>query len=505
MGGVLEEEVKRAPRHRRLAPPGSGALARTLTGALLAALSGCGAEPASPTPTRVLLLSCDTLRADRLGVYGYEREVSPRLDALAADGAVFEAAYSTAPMTQPSVSSLMTGRLPEHIGVARGNLRRLPAEVETLAERLSREGVDTAAVISNWVLRRSPGASPGTSGGAESGVAQGFAHFDDRMEAREMNREAFERLAPDTTDAAIAWLERADLERPFFLWVHYQDPHGPYTPPRKLAQKFAQPPGNEPPLEAGRTVLGAGQLPSYQVLAGERRPSVYRDLYDAEIRYFDRELGRLLDWLDQRELLDTSYVLFTSDHGESLGEHDFWFCHGENVHREQVRVPLIVRAPLAGPAAGRGAPRGRIAAAASLIDVWPTVLEAFGFDPGPVPGRSLLQPLPDDRVAGQSLVPRGDHTRWWAVSDGRYRAVWNEQTPTPRLFDVLADPGEQRDLAAGDPERVERMLTSWQRVVDRGAATAVDLGRAIETRDDPATLEALRSLGYLNSDDESGD
>jgi len=467
---------------------------RVLGGALLALATlpaGCGGGAAADR-ARVLLVTCDTLRADRLGLYGYDRDTSPRLDRLARDGAVFERAYSTAPMTQPSVSSLMTGRLPEHIGVARGNLRRLPAEVETLAERLSSEGIATAAIVSNWVLRRPP---PGP--GSDGGVAQGFAVYDDSMEVREQNREAFERPAAGTTDAAIAWLEGADLARPFFLWVHYQDPHGPYTPPPELAREFARPPGGEPPLPAGRTVLGAGQIPSYQLLGDERRPSVYRDLYDAEIRYFDRELGRLVDWLEERDLLDATYVLFTADHGESQGEHGYWFCHGENVQREQVHVPLVLRPP-----AGVPAPRGRIAAAASLLDVWPTVLEIFALDPGPVPGRSLLAPLPAERVVGQSLVPRGKSARWWAVSDGRYRVVWSEEAPRPRLFDVLADPAEERDLAADDPGRVARMTAQWSAVVERDAAGAVGLGRAIGGEGEEAALEALQSLGYV---DDGGD
>ena len=483
MGGLLEAEVTRPNRRAaRLV-----ALAFLATAAV--GLTGCGGD--REAPTRVLLLSCDTLRADRLGVYGYDQDVSPRLDALASDGAVFERAYSTAPMTQPSVSSLMTGRLPEHIGVARGNLRRLPPEVETLAERLADRGITTAAVISNWVLRRSE-----TARSELEGVAQGFDHFDDRMEVREKNREAFERLAPDTTDAAIAWLEQADLDRPFFLWVHYQDPHGPYTPPRKLAKRFASAPAaDEAPIEVSDTVMGQGRIPSYQVLGQERRPSVYRDLYDAEIFYFDRELGRLLDWLDERGLLDSSYVLFTSDHGESLGEHDYWFCHGENVHREQVHVPLVVRAPLD----RTDAVRGRVDAVASLIDVWPTVMDAFGLPPGPVPGRSLLAALPPDRVVGQSLVPRGERTRWWAVSDGRYRVLWNEQAPTPRLFDVVSDPAEEHDLATREPERVQRMIVEWQRVVEGGAAGAVELGSAIGADGEADALEALKALGYLDA------
>ncbi len=440
----------------------------------------------------VLLITCDTLRADHLGVYGYERDTSPTLDALAAEGTVFEEAYATAPMTQPSVSSLLTGRLPEHIGVARGNLRRLPAEVETIAERLRAEGVATAAVISNWVLRRAPAAV------GDVGVQQGFEHFDDRMDKRERNRGVFERSAADTTDAAIAWLEGHDRARPFFLWVHYQDPHGPYSPPRKLGRMFAGPPGAEPELRAGDTVLGRGQIPSYQVLGRERRPSVYRDLYDAEIRYFDRELGRLLEWLRERRRLADATVIFTSDHGESLGEHDYWFCHGENVQREVVRVPLIVRAP-----PGRGPPPARVADVASLIDVWPTVMESFGLDAGPVLGRSLLRPPGSGRLTGQSLFPRSGRARWWAVSDGRWRAIWSDDAPTPRLHDIARDPFEQHDLAAEHPDRVARMVADWQAVIDAGAEGAPELGAELGGPGEEDAVDALRYLGYIEGGEDS--
>jgi arylsulfatase len=462
---------------------------------LAAGLAACGAAADAAPARRVFLITCDTLRADCLGLYGDPRGASPRLDALGERGAVFEEAYATAPMTQPSVSSLMTGRLPEHIGVARGNLRLLPPEVETLAERLAAEGVATAAVVSNSVLRREEG-----SPDEDHGVAQGFGHYDDRMEEQEANREAFERRAAGTTDAAIAWLEAADLERSLFLWVHYQDPHGPYTPPPELSREFATDPGGEAPLAAGTTNLGAGQIPSYQLLGAERRPSVYRDRYFAEIRHFDAELGRFLDWLGARGLLASSYVLFTADHGESLGEHDYWFCHGENVHREVVRVPLVVCAP-----EGARGPRGRVEAVVSLVDVFPTVLEVFGLEPGAVAGRSLLSPPQGERVVGQSLVPRSGRERWWGVSDGRYRAIWSERHPEPRLFDVRADPGEERDLAGTDPERARRMIAAWNEVLAAGAEGAVGLGRALDEGGSAERLEVLQRLGYVEGAEDEDD
>ena len=462
--------------------------------AALATTLGCGTEATQPGVRRVILISCDTLRADRLDAYGYDRETSPALAEFAREGVVFEHAYSAAPMTQPSLSSLLTGKVPEHVGVAHGNLRRLPAEVETLPERLRSHGIPSAAVISNWVLRR-PEPEEG-----DVGVQQGFEHYDDEMTSRELNRPLFERLAPDTTAGALAWLADRSAEDSFFLWVHYQDPHGPYTPPQGIAKKFETKPPAGPELEKGSNVLGHKQLPSYQVLGRERRAGVYGDLYDAEIKYFDREFGKLMDYLREHGFLEDTLVIFTSDHGESLGEHDYWFCHGENVHREQVRIPFVVRYPEgAGPDVAVGADGfRRVDRVAGHLDLWPTVLDALGIDAGETIGRSLWRDLPPaDRVLGQTLVPRAGRARWAAVSDGRWRVIWNDDQ-APMLFDVVADPHEERDLAAEQPERVERMLAAWSASVDAVASTAVGAGADMTSEGD---TDALRFLGYLDDDE----
>lgn len=478
--------------------------AETLVVLALGALAhGCGPSPDEPrsnadgTPAavrRVILISCDTLRADRLDAYGYERGTSPELAAFAREGILFEEAYASAPMTQPSLSSLLTGKLPEHVGVAHGNLRRLPAAAETLPERLREHGIPSAAVISNWVLRR------GAAEEGDVGVQQGFEHYDDEMTSQELNRQQYERLAPDTTRGAIAWLDERDPDETFFLWVHYQDPHGPYTPPRGLAAKFSQQPPAGPQVKRGKDVFGLGQIPSYQQLGRERRAGFYSDLYDAEIRYFDREFGKLIAYLREHEFLDDALVIFTSDHGESLGEHDFWFCHGENVHREQVRIPFILRFP---PGTGPDVapdPDGqrRVQRIAGHLDLWPTVLDALGLDPGTTLGSSLLRKLPPtDRVLGQALVPRGSRTRWWAVGDGQWRVVWNDDQ-APQLFDVRADPAEEVDLAAEHPERVTRMMETWRASVAAAATDATGAGADMTSAGD---VEALKFLGYVDDED----
>lgn len=440
------------------------------------ALLACGGRDAPSGVHAVVLVTCDTLRADRLGAYGWSGHTSPNLDALAHESILHEAAWSTAPLTGPALSALLTGRPPEELGLE-DNRNVLASEATTLAERLDAAGIETAAVVSNWVLRRRPEL-------ADAGVQQGFRHFDDHMESPEASRpDLKERLAADTTDAALAWLDGRAEDRPFFLWVHYQDPHGPYTPPADCLVP-AEKPEREAELRVGSDQRGHGELPAYQVVDGERRPSVYRERYEGEIRYFDRELGRLLDGLRARGTLERALFVFTADHGESLGEHGYWFSHGQHLHRELVQVPLLLRPP-------GGAPGTRVAAPASHLDLYPTVLAAFGLEPGAVRGLDLLAgALPATRVLPQSL--RGTFGATGAnqrlVVDGEGR----------RLFDLAADPDEERDLAAVRPELVRALLEGRRAFLESVRQAPLAPARPAH---DEATERGMRSLGYAGDED----
>jgi len=455
----------------------------------LLGLGGCGAGASAPVE-RVILLTCDTLRADRLGLYGYDKPTSPALDAFAAQGLVFDQAYACAPLTGPSISSLLSGRYPDELDVLGGNRVMMPSEIDTLAERLSAAGLRTGAVVSNWVLRRVE------SEAGVIGFAQGFDDYDARMLAKEQNRDKFERLANETTDDAIAWLESRDAEgvEDFFLWVHYQDPHGPYTPPAQWDEHFPAGATDEPRLTVGHNQKGRGQLPNYQVLEDRRDPEFYRARYDAEIRFFDEELSRLLAWLEARGWLDDALVVFTADHGESLGEHDYWFSHGEHVFRDVVRVPLIVRAP--------GVEAGRRAEPASLVDVYPTALEALGLDARGLPGASLLRAR-SNSAAFHSLGPKDSDRRWdgW-VQDGFHLVL--EPGGRPHLFDLAADPLESTDLAAEQPERARAMQAKVEAAKRRLVPVAEGIRREMSGED----REAFGHLGYTDGgepDDESAE
>ena len=430
---------------------------------------------------RVILITCDTLRADHLGCYGYPRGTSPRIDALAAQCRVFENAWSAAPLTSPSISALLAGRPPEEIGTAsRSNSLRMPASVQTLAESVSAAGIDTAAFVSSSVLVRPPPEL------GSIGVAQGFEHFDDELVAHEHNREMRERDAASCTSAVLRWLDaRPDEADRFFLWVHYQDPHGPYTPPAADLAPLVREHAGEAQLELGTNSSGAGQIPDYQQIDGERRPGPYVDRYDAEIHAFDAEFGRLVDALRARGWLDDSLLVLTADHGESLGEHGFWFCHGETLQRELLHVPLLVHAPRAFALAP-----SRSNALATYLDFWPTALEALGIPAGECRGRSLLAAdIPQGRIAVQALGRAQYGRTWFAITDGRWRLLSIDPLP-PQLFDLERDPGEESDLAAQRPDLVQALRDAHARWLEQSTAPALT---GVPRRGEE---HALHQLGY---------
>lgn len=317
----------------------------------------------------MLLVTVDTLRVDRLGAYGSELDLTPNLDALARQSEVFTNAFAPAPFTLPSLVSIHTGLYPEQAGVHSNNTP-LPSDVSTLAQLLQTAGWRTAAVVGNYVVRES------------SGLAAGFDHYDARFPQLEAARKLPERTATATTHAAIEALDRllAESTGQVFLWVHYQDPHGPYLPPddlrlRYLAHEAAQPDGARQ-LEIA--AAGLGGLPPYQVVEppgraerGRRKPhdtysvAAYRAGYDGEVRYMDTQVGRLLDAVAARGLADSATIVFAADHGESLGEGDYWFAHGEYLNEVVLRVPLMLRVPGRSP--------GRRAELVGLIDIFPTL------------------------------------------------------------------------------------------------------------------------------------
>jgi arylsulfatase A-like enzyme len=369
-------------RGARCARPGCHRWRTWVAVVLVAVLhgAGCAREPGRPN---VLLVTVDTLRADQLGVYGFPGDSSPNIDALARGAVVFERALSASSRTAPSHASLFTSRwVRDHsIGYTNGATRL--GDETTLAGLLSAAGYETAAFIGNSMLHR------------RLGLNSGFAYYDDRLPDAEANRPMlFERVAEKTTMPVVGWLAEP-RSRPFFLWVQYNDPHGPYTPPAGYAA--SSPLETEAATETQLPTLlghdGHGGIPAYQVFGDERRPSQYRARYTGEIRYFDEWIGKLLLALEQHAGGRETIVVLTADHGESLGEDDVWFAHGTATTPNLVHVPLLLRAP-------GFAPR-RVSTLVHHVDVLPTLLDLIGLPPLSGAAGVSLVPL----LAGDGALP----------------------------------------------------------------------------------------------------
>ncbi len=426
------------------------------------AAGGCGEAPAPPEPLarNVLLLTVDTLRADALECYGGPAGSGRALCSLAEEGLRFHWAFSAAPYTAPSVASILTSQYPFEHGVRQSAGTLLRAEADTLAEAFRSAGYATAAFVSNPVL-------------SLPNMDQGFDTYDLEMSRRERNRDLGEREAEATTDAALAWLAQAG-ERPWFLWVHYQDPHGPYETPHPSA--VADAPG-ELELNVLDNESGYGGIPAYQALPGLFTRRAYRERYDEEVRYLDEHVARLLEALPA----DTGIVL-TADHGEAFGEDGYFFAHGHGIGLDQVRVPMIVRAPGA-TAAVRQTP-------VSGIDVAPTALALAGIEaPEGFRGRSLLA----EDLAGPVFAESRHQLA--TIEAERYVAAprgGRGQARLPRSADLTpgADPPRYRPLRE-PPAGHAKLYEDFE-------------ARAAEAPPPPQrdnvseeTRERLRALGYV--------
>ena len=283
-------------------------------------------DSSAPRPT-IILITVDTLRPDHLGCYGYSRDTSPAIDHFAKEAMLFENCLSHAPVTSSSCASLLSGFLPHETKVFEN--APLPLEVTTLPEILQQHGYKTAAVVSNYVLRKT------------RGWEQGFQLFDDTMTNREMVRNYPERIAEHTTQQAIKFLKQFNNVQ-LFLWIHYQDPHGPYTPPDAFADLFIDSAQTPRTLKLNQNVNGLGGIPAYQKLGTHTDYHYYVSQYDSEIRYLDEHFKQLMDALKTLDRYDNSLIVFTADHGEGMGENNYYFAHGDYLYNSQIHVPLVL-------------------------------------------------------------------------------------------------------------------------------------------------------------------
>lgn len=423
-----------------------------------------GGEPlpraaSRPSPTRpnVIVYLVDTLRADRLGCYGYEKPVSPHLDRFARRATLFETAIAQASWTRPSVASVLTGLGPLAHGVQTVD-DRLPAKVETLAERLRATGYRTAAFSTNWHIA------------AETGFDQGFDDF--LFFPQEPDSPAVNRKVLD-------WIDNRRGPEPFFLYVHALDPHAPYTPPPDLRQRFAA--GIR--AEAG-TIEALKEI--YRVRRAKRARLIAEvsPLYDAEIAANDRSFGALLSALHERELLEGSMIVFVSDHGEELGDHRA-FGHARTLYAEVLNVPLVIKRPFQ----ARGE---RVARVAQHLDLMPTILAAAGLPiPAGLPGTDLFHPIAESPAAFAHLSYRA-RKGMAVVHDG-----WKWIEPWSRRFGrapaLYRGKDEYHDLAEKYPVRSGFLASLVRAEALRGRrgfkAEDAEMGEEI--------LRGLDALGYL--------
>jgi arylsulfatase A-like enzyme len=478
----------------------------TLGTALLLGLGACGGgAPSGRGPAPLVLVSFDTLRADRLNCYGYEgRRVSPHLDALARDGILFENHISAAPWTIPAHISLLTSLWPSNHGVT-GSLRELRQDESdyavlsesrtTLAEVLAAHGYETAAFTGGDTLD------------PRFGFGQGFSLY----------RTTMLKLRPESVEAMLGWVA-ARRDRPFFLFWHTFEPHAPYLGTRFLDEVL--------PKEKAASVRDAVERYGAHLRKGEARagrlqpilvkrraftPRVTEALYLGAVADADEWLGRVVEELRRQGVYDRALIVFTSDHGEEFCDRSpqaFYNAHGHSLWREMVRVPLILKLPHQ-EAAGR-----RVAALSRAVDVMPTVLDVLGLPGTPEMQGTSLRPLweeerPAPRTAYIEALESLDEEK--AVQTARYKYLVRigaesvlsrgrahiPASPQWRgLYDLEADPGETHNLLEGSvrPEDARTAAKLDRELRDHIAAQRPD-SRPVPL--DRETIERLRALGYV--------
>ena len=439
-------------------------------------LSGCGRGPR----LNVLVITIDTLRADHLTCYGYNRPTSPRIDQFAQDNVLFETVACQSPQTLPSHTSIFTGLNPRtHKVISHESL--VAEELTPLAQILKRQGYTTGAFISSHALD------------SKYNLIQGFdtyweIHRQIPLPERIANQD---REVDPTTDAALEWLDEHGMST-FFLWIHWFHPHRPYNPPPRYRRQFAG--GYDGPASSEPDFIMKVWRERIQ-LGGEDIDHLI-GRYDGEVAFSDVQVGRILDKLAAMDLLGTTVVILTSDHGEMLYEHEYYFGHDIALYDECIMIPLVIHAPELEPA------RTRIGEFVQSIDILPTLLDLLGMDhPAGLEGKSLLPLIAGGRESTvdccfletfpfpEKCPPRH------GVRTADEKIIWKETESDSLIkeyYDLRTDPAEHDNRYPGPrADRLDSILAEWIRPEGLHPApipTAAESGR----------WRILKSLGYLD-------
>lgn len=404
----------------------------------------------------VVLITTDTLRADHLGAYGFERNTTPNLDRLAGESLLFEDFLCEQPQTGPSLIAMHCSRLPRVTGAIRNGVP-MPEGTPTAAMLFSAAGYDTAAIVSNWNLKPNL-----------SNLQQGFAHYDADFGKGRFGKERHEMTADVVTDRALTWLAARDTAKAMFFWVHYMDPHAPYLSKRGFAEQ-----------------LGHNDA--------KKRIDSSEERYQTEIAFVDQQIQRLLDALPKED----TYIVFTADHGEGLGEHGEW-GHSRYLYQTTMHIPFFMHGP--------GIEAGRSKAPVRGIDLAPTLLGLASIEPATsMTGMDLRKTLPDaaapraiETYGGE--VPKGEDVRDALANRApRRQAVIQEgwklivsEGEDLELYNLSTDPNEEHNVANENPEKrdaLHQQIKTWHEQTPRNQSTAKDLSEA--------DLQMLEANGYL--------
>ncbi len=463
----------------------------------LAQAAGCG--PAVEPPRNLIVISIDTLRADHMSLHGYERPTTPRIDAFAQRAATFDRAIAPWPKTVPSMTSMFTSRYPHNTGIMFGSRGQyIPDEQLMLAEIAKANGLNTAAILTNGVL------------GSATNFNQGFdTYIETYKEDSPLGLES-RNTADTVTLYAQLQLRKQAAAGPFFLWVHYVDPHARYNPPEEYAAPFMVDEHYDPTklrLNEDNNNFHGGVAGKYwQRNDGQEERGWYYAQYDGEIAYTDYQIGLLFDEMQRLGLFENTTVMITADHGESLGEHQYFFEHGWFPYHACGWVPWVAYWP------EMPNPGSRVAYPTSLLNLVPTIAEVMGWnvEGAGFHGRSVVPVIAQDAAYAAPYVVQGGgegglrpHQFTRAIQDGEWKLVY---TPSARyqalqqgveyeLYNVIEDPDETSNVAEDHPDVVERLRVELQEIIAATGPIAGPPGR--EPRYTEAELESLRALGYI--------